>query len=225
MVSSQGWLFTSYCNYCVGLKIATCCFFFKATIVRSTINVMQFTCVVTRFDKHAVCKAQNEVPRGWMWRDLTAVLKLTRCEVSRNCYHHFSIPKNPFVLNGQFSVRSEACWENSQQFDIVWRRLFFWNRWGSRVSINGDFDLSYNRGCENWTWLCPDTHDLQGPVGRFSLRCSCSGNEGLKAACRLKRWQLFKVLKCSPPLNLLRHSEPSTRNWRSESDSLFAELA
>ena len=82
-----------------------------------------------------------------------------------------------------------------------------------------------NRGCENWTWLRPDTHDLQGPVGPFILCYSCSGNEGLKAACHLKRWQLFKVLKCSPPLNLLRHSEPSTRNWRSELDSLFAELA
>lgn len=187
---------------------------------------MQFTCVLTRFHKHAVCKAQNEVPRGRIWKDLTAILKLTGCEVSRNCYHHFSIPKNPFVLNGQFSVRSEARWKNSQQFDIVWRRLFFFLTGG---------DLEYllmviliclsNRGCENWTWLRPDTHDLQGPVGPFILCCSCSGNEGLKAACHLKRWQLFKVLKCSPPLNLLRHSEPSARNWRSELDSLFAELA
>ena len=72
---------------------------------------------------------------------------------------------------------------------------------------------------------CPDTHSLQGPVGLYILCCSCSGNERLKAACHLKRWQLFKVLECSPPLNLLRHSEPSTRNSRSELDSLFAELA
>ena len=199
-----------------------CFFFFKATILRWTINIMQFTCVVTRFHKHAVCKARNEVPRGWIWKDLTAVLKLTRCEVSRNCCHYFSIPKNPFVLNGHFSVRSKACWKNinSQYLTLFEEGFFFFFLAGG--------DLEYllmviliclsNKGC-------PDTHSLQGPVGLYILCCSCSGNERLKAACHLKRWQLFKVLECSPPLNLLRHSEPSTRNSRSELDSLFAELA
>lgn len=183
---------------------------------------MQFTCVVTRFHKHAVCKAPNEVPRGWIWKDLTAVLKLTRCEVSRNCCHHFSIPKTHLFWMASFLLGQKHV--GKILIASIWhclKKAFFF------FFLAGG-DLEYllmviliclsNKGC-------PDTHSLQGPVGLYILCCSCSGNERLKAACHLKRWQLFKVLECSPPLNLLRHSEPSTRNSRSELDSLFAELA